>query len=76
MNCNSSTTSLCIALLLLISSIITGILYFVYIDIGDTDNKFGEVSLYLFAISFLTCIIRTNIRYETKKTSSTKVTPV
>ena len=76
MNCNSSTTSLCIALLLLISSIITGILYLIYIDIGDIDNKFGEVSLYLFAISFLACIIRTSIRDETKNPSSTKITPV
>jgi hypothetical protein len=76
MNCNSSIISLCIALTLLLSSIITGILYLVYIDRGVTDNKFGEVSLYLFAISFLACIIRTSIKDEEKKSSPTKVTPV
>ena len=73
---NPSTISLCISLSLLLSSIIMGILYLVYIDLGYTDNKFGEVSLYLFAISFLACIIRTSIKDEASKSSPTKVIPV
>jgi hypothetical protein len=54
---------------LLISSVISGILYLVYMD-----NHFGETSLYLFVISFLTCLIRANIKDEEK--NKTKVTPL
>jgi hypothetical protein len=76
MKCNSINISLCISLLLLLGSIILGILYLVYIDMGFTDNKFGEISLYLFAISFLACILRSSIKDEEKKSTSPKVTPV
>jgi len=73
MNCTSINVSLCISLCislsLLISSVILGILYIVYMD-----NKFGEISLYLFVISFLTCLIRANIKDEEK--NKTKVTPI
>jgi len=50
-----------------------GILYLVYIDMEITDNKFGEISLYLFAVSFLACILRTGIKENA--THSAKVTP-
>ena len=73
---NSSTVSLCISLTLQLMTIIMGILYLVYIDLGYTDNKFGEVSLYLFVISFLACIISTSIKDEANKSSPTKVIPV
>ena len=75
MKCNSINLSLCISLSLLLSSVILGILYLVYIDMGITDNKFGEISLYLFAVSFLACIIRSSIKDEEKKPSP-KVTPI
>jgi len=76
MKFNSINISLCISLLLLLGSVILGILYLVYIDMGFTDNKFGEISLYLFAISFLACILRSSIKDEEKKSTSPKVTPV
>lgn len=69
MSCTSINVSLCISLSFLLSSVILGILYLVYMD-----NKVGEISLYLFAISFLICLIRTSIKDEEKKT--TKVTPI
>ena len=55
---------------------ILGILYLIYIDMGFTDNKLGEAALYLFAIFFLACMIRTNIKDEEKKNPTAKVTPV
>ena len=75
MKCNSINVSLCISLSLLLSSVILGILYLVYIDMGITDNKFGEISLYLFAVSFLACIIRSSIKDE-EKNPSPKITPI
>ena len=69
--CNSINVSLCISLSLLTSSVILGILYLVY-----KDNKFGEISLYLFAISFLACILRTGIKDEEKKPRTSVVTPI
>jgi len=71
MMCNSINVSLCISLSLLTSSVILGILYLVY-----KDNKFGEISLYLFAISFLACILRTGIKDEEKKPRTSVVTPI
>lgn len=77
MKCNSINVSLCISLSLLLSSVILGILYLVYIDMGNTDNnKFGEISLYLFAIAFLACILRSSIKDEEKNPRSAKVTPI
>ena len=76
MKCNSINVSLCISLSLLLSSVILGILYLVYIDMGITDNKFGEISLYLFAIAFLACILRSSIKDEEKKPRLAKVTPI
>ena len=76
MKCNSINISLCIALLLLLGSVILGILYLAYIDMGITDNKFGEISLYLFAVSFLACILRSGIKDEEKKSGSPKVIPI
>ena len=73
MKCNSINVSLCISLSLLLSSVILGILYLVYIDMEITDNKFGEISLYLFAVSFLACILRTGIKENA--IHSAKVTP-
>jgi hypothetical protein len=75
MNCTASKVSLGIALCFLTSSIILGILYLIYIDMGFTDNKLGEAALYLFAIFFLACMIRTNIKDE-EKNPAAKVTPV
>lgn len=69
MICTSINVALCISLSFLLSSVILGILYLVYMD-----NKVGEISLYLFAISFLICLIRTSIKDEEKK--KTKVTPI
>ena len=69
MICTSINVALCISLSFLLSSVILGILYLVYMD-----NKVGEISLYLFAISFLICLIRTSIKDEEKKT--TKVTTI
>jgi|TARA_B110000208_G_scaffold191543_1_gene258767 hypothetical protein len=69
MICTSINVALCISLSFLLSSVILGILYLVYMD-----NKVGEISLYLFAISFLICLIRTSIKEEEKNT--TKVTPI
>lgn len=74
MSFTSINVSLCISLLLLLSSIILGILYLVYF--GVKDNKFGEISLYLFAISFLVCILRTGIKNEEKIPRKTIVTPI
>jgi len=71
MMCNSINVSLFISLSLLTSSVILGILYVVY-----KDNKFGEISLYLFAISFLACILRTGIKDEEKKPRRSVVTPL
>jgi hypothetical protein len=76
MKCNSINISLCIALLLLLGSVILEILYLAYIDMGIADNKFGEISLYLFAISFLACILRTGIKDEEKKPRRSVVTPL
>jgi len=59
-----------------LGSVILGILYLAYIDMGVADNKFGEISVYLFAISFLACILRTSIKDEEKKPGSPKVTPM
>jgi hypothetical protein len=69
MICTSINVSFCVSLTLLLSSIILGVLYLVYMD-----DKFGEISLYLFALSFLACIIRTSIKEEEK--NPTKVTPI
>jgi hypothetical protein len=75
MKCNSANVSLCISLSILLSSIIFGILYLIYIDMGSQNNKFGEISLYLFAVSFLACIIRSSIKEEDTKSNPVKVSP-
>ena len=72
-----TTVSLCVSITLFVLAIVFCIVYFVNVELESSDNKFGEVGLFMFAVSFLSCIIHSNIKNDDESSviRSTRVSP-